>query len=183
VTITVAVSVLDSLVFASDSATTQQATMPDGHADTINIWNSANKIFNLRKAWPVGAMTWGQATMNNRSIPTLAKELRSRLSGEDNDHRDWALDRETYTIRQVAQRAKEFFHGEHYQKDGQGPLGFAVGGYSAGSDMAEVFLIRMDADSCEDPEALDGSQPFIFWEGQPEAVNRLVYGVSARLPA
>lgn len=182
-TITVAVSVLDSLVFASDSATTQQATMPDGHADTINIWNSANKIFNLRKAWPVGAMTWGQATMNNRSIPTLAKELRSRLSGEDSDHRDWALDRETYTIRQVAERAKEFFHGEHYQKDGQGPLGFAVGGYSAGSDIAEVFLIRMDGDGCEDPEALDSSQPFIFWEGQPEAVNRLVYGVSARLPA
>ena len=54
VTITVAVGVVDSLVFASDSATTQQATMPDGHADTINIWNSANKIFNLRKSWPVG---------------------------------------------------------------------------------------------------------------------------------
>jgi hypothetical protein len=183
VTITVAVSVVDSLVFASDSATTQQATMPDGHAEPINIWNHANKIFNLRKSWPVGAMTWGQATLSNRSIPTLAKELRSRLSGEEPGHRGWALDAESYTVRQVAERAREFFYDEHYQKDAQGPLGFAVGGYSAGSDAAEIFLVRMQGDECAELEQLDCSQSVIFWEGQPEAINRIVFGVSARLPA
>jgi hypothetical protein len=182
VTITVAVSVMDSLVFASDSATTQMAEGSDGHLETINIWNHGNKIFNLRKAWPIGAMTWGQAAISNRSIPTLAKELRARFAGEDADHRDWVLDPETYTIRQVAERTKEFFYGEHYQKDSHGPFGLAVGGYSADSQAAEMFLIRMQDSGCNEPEPLDCSQPLIFWEGQPEAINRIVYGVSAALP-
>jgi hypothetical protein len=182
VTITVAVSVVDSLVFASDSATTQMAAGPDGHVDTINIWNHGNKIFNLRKAWPVGAMTWGQAAMSNRSIPTLAKELRGRLAGQDAEHADWALDPKTYTIRQVAERTKEFFYSEHYQKDSHGPFGLAVGGYSAGSHEAELFLIRMQDNGCDEPEQLDCSQGLIFWEGMPEAVNRIVFGVSAALP-
>jgi hypothetical protein len=51
-TIAVAINVGDSLVLASDSATTQQWVTPAGHPDTINIWNSANKIFNLRKGAP-----------------------------------------------------------------------------------------------------------------------------------
>ena len=174
---------MDSLVFASDSATTQQATMPDGHADTINIWNSANKIFNLRKSWPVGAMTWGQASLSNRSVATLAKDLRGRLTGQDPEHQDWELDASSYTVQQVAERTKEFFFDEHYQKEPHGPLGFAVGGYSAGSGQAELYLIRMQGGSCAEPEAMERNTPFIFWEGQPEAINRLVYGVSARLPA
>ena len=50
-TVAVAVNAVDSIVLASDSAPTQQVKTSVGQVETINIWSSANKIFNMRKAW------------------------------------------------------------------------------------------------------------------------------------
>ena len=80
-TIDVAVLTTDSLVLASDSATTQQLQTADGGLRTSSIWNSADKIVNLRKTWPIGVMTFGRATFAGRSIATHLKDLRCELSG------------------------------------------------------------------------------------------------------
>jgi hypothetical protein len=181
VTIVVAVNAVDSLVFASDSATTQMGA-PVGGA--INTWNTANKIFNLRKSWPVAALTWGQASLGGRSIATLAKELRCRLSGERPNYADWELDRASYTVAGVAERVKTFFYDEHYLKDPQARsvLGLAVGGYSAKSDEAELFTIEMTRNQCKGPEApVAAGQPNLIWRGQPEAITRLANGFSGML--
>lgn len=77
-TIVVAVVTTDSLVLASDSATTQSMTTVAGVPRTSSIWNSANKIVNLRKAWPIGAMTFGRASFAGHSIAIHCKELRAR---------------------------------------------------------------------------------------------------------
>ena len=139
-TVTVAVNAVDSIVLASDSATTQQAQILPGQTTTINIWNSANKIFNLRKSWPVGAMTWGRATIGNRSIATLAKELRCRFSGQRAGYEDWELDAATYTITEVAERTKAFFYDEQWASNpAQDVLGLAIAGYSSGSDEADDY--------------------------------------------
>jgi len=183
VTVTVAVNAVDSIVLASDSATTQQAQIEPGQVATINIWNSANKIFNLRKCWPVGAMTWGRASIGGRSIATLSKELRCRFSGDRAGFEDWTLDAEKYTIADVAERVKTFFYDEQYASDpAQDALGLAVAGYSAGSDVAELRVILMDGSGCQGPEEpLPAGEPFVGWWGQPEAITRLAKGFSPRL--
>ena len=184
-TVAVAVSAVDSIVLASDSATTQQIRTQAGQIETINIWNSANKIFNLRKTWPVGAVTWGRASLGGRSIATLAKELRCRLSGERPSHQDWALDPANYTIQAVAERVKTFFYDEHYQTDPNAKevLGLMVAGYSAGSDTAELYVIEMDQSACRGPDKTGQSdQPVLTWRGVPEAISRLANGISGKLP-
>ena len=179
VTIVIAVNAVDSLVMASDSATTQGNPVP------INTWNSANKIFNLRKDWPIGAATWGQASIGGRSIATLAKELRCRFGGERPDHADWALDKEHYTIADVADRVKSYFYDEHYVADpqAQSELGLAVAGFSAGSDEAELFTLEMTKAACKGPAAPGAAgKPLLIWWGQTEAIVRLANGVSGALP-
>jgi hypothetical protein len=179
-TVVVAVNAMDSIVLASDSATSQMVQSQDGQSIPNNIWNSASKIFNLRKAWPIAAVTWGRASIDNASIATLAKELRSRFNGERTDHSDWALDADSYTIQQVAERTKAFFYEERDQHDdraGLEGLGIAVAGYSARSGIAELFLIRCCQDQPE--RLLDGGGA--WWHGQTEAITRLVLGVSNRL--
>lgn len=180
-TVVVAVNSLDSIVLASDSATTQWVEVQGGQFEPNNIWNSASKIFNLRKAWPVAAVTWGLATIDGQSIATLAKELRCRFSGERQDHSDWTLHPDSYTIQGVAERAKDFFYTELGQHDASVPngLGLAVAGYSAGSNAAEMFEIKC----CSSPPLPTLSTAGLWWAGQPEVINRLVKGVSSRLGA
>jgi hypothetical protein len=68
-TIVVTVRVTDGIVLAADSATS--FTDADGHV--AKIYNGANKIFNLVKVWPIGAMTYGAGSIGTESISTLSK--------------------------------------------------------------------------------------------------------------
>lgn len=80
-TIAVAVKVNDGFVLAADSATTLSADGVDGKTQLLNIYNNANKIFNLHKGLPIGAMTWGRGSIGPSSISTLTKDLRVRFAG------------------------------------------------------------------------------------------------------
>jgi hypothetical protein len=173
VTVVVTINIVDSVVLSSDSATT----------GPMGIWNSANKIFNLRKTWPVAATTFGVASLNGQSIATLAKELRCCFSGKRSGHEGWSLDPATYEISDVAQRLKDFFWGKYQTASATGTLGFHVAGYSAGSDIGEVWLVSMDQDGCKDPERQGNpGEPAVAWSGQPEAISRIVNGASMALP-
>ena len=179
-TIVVAVNAVDSLVLASDSTTTQ--AMPG--VGPINTWDSANKIFNLRKTWPIGAVTWGLASIGGRSIATLAKELRCRFAGEREDEADWALDPLKYEVSDIAERVKTYFFDGHYSVEGNTEvLGLLVAGDWPALDVAEMFVIEMAGASCKGPEKVGTlGQPMLTWRGQPEAVSRLANGISSRLP-
>jgi hypothetical protein len=182
-TIALAINVGDSLVLASDSALTQSLPGAAGALpQAINIWNSGNKIFNLRKGLPIGLMFWGQATIDGFSMSTLAKDLRCKLSGQDASAPDWTIEPDSYKIRDVAERVQEFFYGDRATKP-QGPLGLLVGGYSAGSGLAEWYQISINPGDCSDPiELAPPGAAAAAWFGQPEAVARLVTGVSENLP-
>src|SRR5688500_214508 len=103
-TIAVSLKVNDGLVLAADSASTIGAS-----GGIENVYNNANKVYNLRKGLPVGLITWGLGGLAGLSISILAKDLRVRLSGEHPAHKDWHLDDESYTLLQVAHRVQEFF--------------------------------------------------------------------------
>ena len=75
-TIAIALKVNDGLVLAADSAST--ITAKDGQTNKniiFNVYNNANKIINLYKGLPIGFITWGLGSGDNRSVSNLAKEL------------------------------------------------------------------------------------------------------------
>lgn len=169
----------DGVILAADSAATFVNTDGSQH-----VYNNANKITNLVKGLPIGAISWGAGGIGMDAMPTLMKDLRVRLSGDDPGRQEWRLDRSTYTMEQVALRVKEFFFDERYAKSAAGAadLGIIVAGYSAGASMAEEYAIEMNAQGCQPPRLL---RPMgisgTSWAGQPEALNRLFHGFSPRI--
>ena len=183
-TIAVVIKVNDGIVLAADSATTLVADDGQGGQKTSNIYNNANKVFNLRKGLPIGMMTWGLGNIGQASISTLAKDLRRDLtSGPDR------LDPDNYSLSDVAARVRTFFYDDRYEPmHGSSPsgslvLGLLVAGYSSQSDVAETHLITLDSDQCSDPEpAIDPDNSGASWWGQPAAITRLVNGIDPTLP-
>lgn len=192
-TIAISLKVNDGLVLAADSASTLSGVDPAGGTSGVtNVYNNANKIFNLRKGLPIGAMTWGLGAIGRASISTLAKDLRHRFMGEDPSHQDWRLDEHTYTMEQIAKRAREFLYEECYKPSMNGsgpnpppPMGFAVAGYSANSSEAEVYHVEIVNGTCPAPQTVISAQDEaqIVWNGQPEAVSRLLQGYGTGLGA
>lgn len=180
-TIAIAVQVHDGVVLSSDSATTLTA-QPGA---VLNVYNNANKIFNLRKGLPIGGMTYGMGSIGSSSISTLAKDLRRRFSGNDKNHKDWHIDPENFTIEQVTVRAREFLYDEMFLGAGAAnasPFGFVVTGYSSGAQLSEVWLIEIKNGQCEPPKNIIGQGTTeMYAAGDPEAFSRLVLGHSQKL--
>lgn len=187
VTIAISLKVNDGLVLAADSASTLITQEAAGTISVANVYNNANKIFNLRKGLPIGAITWGAGNIGTASTYTLMKDLRRRLSGEDSAYKQWAIS-EPYQIESIAQKVRKFFFEEMYQptfKDSeQKPqVGFIVAGYSSGESMAEEYQINIANGICEGPSLLrPKSDTGVTWNGEPEAVTRLMLGFSPLLP-
>lgn len=192
-TIAVAVKVHDGLVLAADSASTLIRSDPTGQSRAVvNVYNTANKVFNLNKRFPIGAVTWGSGSIGPASISTLVKDLRQRFAGEDPENDvDWKLERDAYTVEGVAQRLRTFMYEERYLPEFGGAsvkpaLSFLVAGYTPGKPLAEAYHIEIkEGGTCDEPElisASDDHEPMVYFEGQPEAINRLLAGYSEALP-
>jgi hypothetical protein len=179
-TICVAVKVHDCLVFAADSA----LSLVQGGA-TVNVYSHGNKVFNLVKGLPVCAMFCGMGNIGRSSISALAKDLRSELSASPEDG---GINRGEYTVAEIAERTKNFLF-ERYENLPEKPadphsLEFYIGGYSAKSDIAEVWKIIIANGECAGPaQQFPGLESaYVIWAGQPEALNRLMLGYSQHLP-
>lgn len=183
VTIALLIKVHDGVVLAADSASTLTATNPDGSTSIMNIYNNANKVFNLHKGLPIGAMTWGLGNIGPASISTLSKDLRAKFQGANSD--PWAIDATSYDIEVVAAQTAQFFYDDHfipvYGASGvnTGPdLGYLVGGYSTAEDEPRVFVISSTGPNAGKPmEVLAGDTGAAWW-GQPEAITRILTGTS-----
>jgi hypothetical protein len=183
-TIVVTVRVTDGIVLAADSAT----SFTDASGHVAKIYNSANKIFNLVKVWPIGAMTYGAGSIGTDSISTPSKNLRTHLSPVPLGAQDpIALDRATYSIEDVATKARDFFQ-ERYKAAYAIPvpgyfLGYRVCGYSGEGALPEAWEIRILENSCEGPIRIYEDDKFgPRWSGESEALDRLILGVGSKLP-
>jgi hypothetical protein len=162
----------------------------DGKIAVVNVYNNANKVFNLRKGLPIGAITWGAGSIGQASISTIMKDLRQAFVGKSLSHPDWKLDKDNYTVEDVSKRLKEFVFDELYEVAFKGAsqqrpdLGFIVAGYSANNaSMAEEFQIDVKNGVFSGPSRLRGLQEIgISAGGDTEALNRLMAGIAGRLP-
>jgi hypothetical protein len=185
VTVALTLKVNDGVVLAADSASTLTGGSP---GSVVNVYNNANKVVNLRKGLPVGLVTWGLGEIGGASIYTLAKDLRRRFSGEDQNHMDWHLDSASYTVAEVANRVSEFMHAELYAPmvataPTMPELGFFVVGYSAQSGHSEEYHLNLAPSGVSGPVLLRAAQESgSTWAGQPEAISRLLNGYSSLLP-
>jgi hypothetical protein len=179
-TVVLTVKIHDGVVLASDSAT----TLYDEGGSIVNVYNTANKIFNLYKGLPIAGITWGGGSIGHASISTLSKDLRSRLKKGDDD---WKIDENSYTVLDVANKAKRFFFDERYvnQAQKQAPfIGYRVAGYSAGAPLPEVYDLAFTAEGCKGPTLVRAQEDVgINWAGQSEGIQRLILGFGAGTPA
>ena len=163
---------------------------PDGQLQVFNVYNNADKVFNLQKGLPIGAITWGAGSIGQASTSTIMKDLRKIFTdGDEVKHLGWKLDEKSYTVEAVANRVKEFVFDELYDpafKDfphKKPDLGFIVAGYSANAPMADEFQIDIKEGQCSGPHPVRKREEIgMTWGGDPEALNRLVAGVSGALP-
>jgi hypothetical protein len=179
-TIAIVLKVGDGLVIGADSA----STFAD-ETGVSNVYFNAEKVFNLVKGLPLGAVVAGLGGLQGRSVATLAKELRARMADPKNS--DWYLDPGTYTVEEAVNRVRKFFYDELYlpeMKDWKAAskptMSFLVTGYSSGQARSEVWSVEIAADgscreSCDFPNTGPGGA---VWRGQPEALNRLLRGYS-----
>jgi len=176
------VKVFDGIVLAADSATT--LPLPGGAAQ---VYNNADKIFQLHRDLPIGAMTWGLGQIGGASISTLAKDLRRRLMGRDAAFGEWELDKDNYNVEQVASRMADLLHQLHASSYPQGgptmTVGLLIAGYSAGSTHPEAWQLMIDGSPDPQPSLVAPRESF-GWESyaQPEATVRLFQGYDPSLP-
>lgn len=122
--------------------------------------------------------------IGNVSISTLAKDLRSKFCDNADE---FYIDPKNYTIQLVAERARKFFFDDHYQNLTQKPSGnhsfqFWIAGNGAGDTHGEIWRLQIVNGECEAPECLARPDDFdILYDGQPEAINRIVNGYSQHL--
>ncbi len=184
-TVAVSVKVDDGIVLAADSASTI------GGQSIVNVYNNANKVFNLFKGCPIGAITWGAGNVGRSSTSTLMKDFRVGLEREEQLIRRGGevgpgqFNPSNFTVENVAIRLFEFIVARYQPAFQRGettaPLGFLVAGYSTDSDLAEEWQILFDdKGACQGPQLHRpregfGAEAF----GQPEAVQRLFWGLDA----
>ncbi|WP_157986115.1 hypothetical protein [Teichococcus vastitatis] len=168
-TVIVSVKINDGVVMAADSA---------GSMGSGQVYAHANKIANLCHGMPLGAMSTGTGGIGNESIETLLKDLRRRFSGLDPAHADWKLDPETYTVAQAAGRLRAFLFEEKSEAcPDPTNLQLRLCGYSAGRPLAEVWEVNIAGPTCPPPrQIMDESSFGVLWDGQYEALNRLILG-------
>jgi hypothetical protein len=184
-TIVVALKVGDGLVLGADSASTL-FTANEYH----NSYFNTEKLIHVRN-FPVGALTFGLGSLKNRSVSSLANDLRARINTPDSE---WTVDPKNFTVEQIVDRFKRYYYDELYQaqfKDAPPPadnngtenvMGFFIGGYSSNKDSAEVWQLLLTRHGCTAQAIIAPEAPWdCMWEGEREPIQRILFGYSNQI--
>jgi hypothetical protein len=181
VSIGILISVHDGLVLAADSASTLLVSTPLG-AGVANVYDNANKIFNLFKGKPIGCVTFGSGSIGNASIGTLVKDLRQQLTAKN-----FGFDPEKYSVEKVANLLSSFL-GEECNKvqdvvaKKNTNLGILLGGYSSGEALGDSWRVEIHEGIPKPPQKIRANdQVGISWGGQAEVLQRMIMGYSPQL--
>lgn len=185
--IAVLIGVHDGLVMAADSASTLTiSTSPGITAGVANVYDNANKIFNLYKGRRLGCVTFGAGSIGNSSIGTLIKDLRSELMDVDRA-KAHGFDPDNYTMEGVSNIVGKFLGEKCAELKSPSSsninIGLLLGGYSTGQSLGESWSVEIQAGQHTKPTQLrQPDMPGISWGGLGEALQRIVLGFSPLLP-
>lgn len=174
----------DGIVLAADSASAIIAKTPSGTLAVVNIYDNANKIFNLIEKQPIGLIAWGAGSIGKSSISTLTKDFRKQIKNGEIK----SIIPDYYSIKRVATAFKKFIYDDLYLKeyenwDEKPNMGFMIVGYSSNTHFPEEWKIDIRNNNCKGPYKVRGENEIgITWNGEPEAINRLFLGYSSGLP-
>lgn len=184
-TIVVALKVGDGLVLGADSASTL-FTATEYH----NSYFNTEKLMHVN-GLPVGALTFGLGSLNNRSVSSLANDLRLKLASED---QSWRVDPANFTLEDVVDRFKRFYYDELYTEAfknepvpadpmcDRSVMGFFVGGFASGKQSAEVWRLLLTRGGCEVTKLIDADAVWdCAWEGAREPIQRILFGYSDQI--
>jgi hypothetical protein len=110
------------------------------------------------------------------------KDLRKKFSNPADA--EYFLNRETYTVQEVAVKARKFLFGTCYAAAYPEPLpnfsmGYRVCGYSAQSSSSEIWEFMIVGGECAEPYEIQGQNQYgLRWAGDNEALDRLILGAS-----
>lgn len=185
--IAVMIGVHDGVVLAADSASTLSLPTPAGvvlplgqQGIVANVYDNANKIFNLVKGQPIGCITFGSGNIGSASIGTLIKDLRKKLTDNADEMK---FNPNNYAMQDVAEILAKFL-GEECNKVDKAiraniTVGFLLGGYSKPGDFGETWSVEISKGVPQPPKELrKADDPGINWGGQAEALQRMMLGFS-----
>jgi hypothetical protein len=187
--IAIIIGVHDGVVLAADSASTLTfASAPGvviqpGQQVVGNVYDNANKIFNLVKGQPIGCITFGSGNIGNASIGTLIKDLRKKLTDTP---REMNFDVEHYTMQGVSQILAKFLGDQCDELDQPTKLntnmGFLLGGYSKPGDLGESWSVEIQKGVPQPPKKLRADHEVgLSWGGMTEVIQRIIVGFSPQM--
>jgi len=180
-TIAISLKVNDGLVLATDSAATIFAQAPDGNEIGVAyVYENAEKLYNLCKGYPIGVITWGSGAIGQASISSLTRDFRKKLIN------DLSPDANT-SIEEISKKYSDYIYSLHKQAFDKWQIkpsvGFIVAGYSTDKDFAEEWSFDIVEGKLNGPKLVRGLQEIgMIWNGEPEAISRLLIGYSNSLP-
>jgi hypothetical protein len=175
-TIAIGLKIGDGVILGADSA----VTVGNPYGGNANFYFNAEKIINLVKGLPLGAVTYGLFGFSGRSTTRLAKDLRRRLS--DPNHAEW-VNPENYTVEEVATRVRDFFcelyRSDHPQGGPGTGFGFMIAGYGPNAARGELWNFEVDeTGACAGPNEVLANDIGVLYRGEGEPLNRLLRGWS-----
>ena len=188
--VAVLIGVHDGVVLAADSASTLTMAPPPGvilpngsPGLVMNVYDNANKIFNIVKGHPIGCITFGSGNIGNASIGTLIKDLRKKLTETPSE---LGFDPKSYTMEEVAKILADFLGAECARLDpiarGNTTIGFLLGGYSNPGEFGESWQVEIKMGVVQAPLRLrNPEQAGINWGGQIESLQRMMLGFSPNI--
>jgi|SRR5208282_2788047 len=189
--VAVLIGVHDGVVLAADSASTLTlpappgVVLPPGLSSTFvaNVYDNANKIFNLVKGLPIGCITFGSGNIGNASIGTLIKDLRKQLT-ETPDK--WEFTADKYTVEGIAKILAKFLGDECDKLEPSAKcntnMGILLGGYSKPGDLGESWSVGIERGTAQPPKRLRADHEVgLSWGGMTEVLQRIVLGFSPAL--
>lgn len=183
--VAVLIGVHDGVVLAADSASTLTfvppgVVLPPGQAVVGNVYDNANRIFNIVKGLPIGCITFGSGNIGNASIGTVIKDLRKKLTETP---KEMGFDPGRYTMQGIAEILAKFL-GDELSKvpatvRANTTIGFLLGGYSNPGDLGEAWQLDV-ANGIPQPvrQLRKPDEAGITWGGMTEVLQRIVIGMS-----
>lgn len=168
-TIAINAKIHEGVVLASDSAT----TLMDPMGRVVNVYEHANKIFNLYKGLPIGVITYGLGNIGHASIATLAKDFRSQLLKTLNPDSYKLVDVADEFCTYISNKYDKVF--ERVPQNKRPALGFVLAGYSSNNDLPEEYQLSFPMHP--KPISVRPSEEVgLTWNGEVEPLTRLILG-------